>query len=1109
MLNSCPNESSQEWKDILKETNGNRERALELWSERGFADNEDLNGDPESEKEEVPDIDPEKDTTFGKLIGSIKVFVNKQLAILQQKVVKDQETKEKKLQDLIKNIEAAEGVDSIYIFIKEAHKNATLASKQLEDLIKNKDSYDRKDLMGKMLAISDFINGYSILDELNDADLKEYFMQRVSIKIPEGELTPQQLVSAAITIKNDIKARYINQGIPLMADFLLGYTTELGATILDQIDTYNRRIKNLAFENLTDKQKEERAKEYQDKIDKLQSFSLNKKALVEALRNATSDTGVLSFLMDPLISSEDSVLALFAKAVKSQLENARMKDDDNLRYVGKAFDNYKASNTANRDNPAKFNEGIYETVTVTYTDKNGEKKTAERIDFVQKYDQEKFKQARKAFRKSLGEAPELSEVPTKQEKIKLKEYMAKIAAWNRENTEPKPKEEIDKIIAAKEKQRNAKLITEEEYNKWKKSVMYTDKFGNITYKRELSQPAKKYISTKWSAMYDINDKPKNNKGEYHKALLKIYFEAQDKLPASKRRGFRVPSVPKSDLERAIANGLIDVTKQNISDAFNVKVYDPEYGLAGLGETEAKFLPVHYTQAMNSENVSLDLAKSVLLFAAMANRYEALNEIHSEISMFQTIIGDRKIAETNSKGEPILDAFANKQGYIEYIKQNGEAYSKKHVDAFIDMIVYGEMQKAEEVLGVSLSKITNIGTGISAITTIAIDVLKGVANNLQGNIQLIIEANSGEFFDKKNLALGKAEYMKELPGVLADFGKSYPESFLGQLINRYDPMQGTYKDHYGKDVTGSVASKLFRTKTLFFNQQFGEHEIQVSCMLALMDATTVTTKDGTQMTLLNAYKKFGVKGVAENTDYTEKKRQALQNRLHALSKRMHGVYNDFDKGTAQRYSLGRLATMYRKHLVPGYMRRFKSLSMDQELGSITEGFYRTFWNTFVRDLRDYKFNVVQNWSTYSAFEKAQIKRVIAEATIILTATALIAILMAAGDDDEDLKKNYAYNFTLYELIRMRSETASYISPKDAYRVVKSPSAMTGTLERAIKFTDQFFFTWDPKELEFQKKSGIWNEGDNKSWAYFLKLMGYSGYNIKPEEAVESFQGTLNK
>ena len=37
-----------------------------------------------------------------------------------------------------------------------------------------------------------------------------------------------------------------------------------------------------------------------------------------------------------------------------------------------------------------------------------------------------------------------------------------------------------------------------------------------------------------------------------------------------------------------------------------------------------------------------------------------------------------------------------------------------------------------------------------------------------------------------------------------------------------------------------------------------------------------------------------------------------------------------------------------------------------------------------------------------------------------------------------------------------------------------------------------------------KQGVWDKGDNKSWAYFLKLMGYSGYNLTPEEAVKSFK-----
>jgi len=185
-------------------------------------------------------------------------------------------------------------------------------------------------------------------------------------------------------------------------------------------------------------------------------------------------------------------------------------------------------------------------------------------------------------------------------------------------------------------------------------------------------------------------------------------------------------------------------------------------------------------------------------------------------------------------------------------------------------------------------------------------------------------------------------------------------------------------------------------------------------------------------------------------------------------------------------------------------------MDQELGTFTEGYYRTFWDLFAKDLLTFKWNMIEGWSTYTPFQKAQMKRVIAELSIIVTSTALISILKSLPDDDDDeLKDNYAYNFMLYEMVRMKSETASYIWLPDAYRVVRSPTAMTGTLDRVIKFTNQFFFTWDPDELSYKRDQGVWNKGDNKSWAYFLKMIGYSGYNIKPGEAVESFEGTLKK
>jgi hypothetical protein len=1121
MLGSCPNESTEEWKKIFEKAKGDRELALKMWVEEGYAENEDLNIE-EGLKEESDkigddvndDIDTDREASLSKLVEKIKIHINKELAILQKKKVVGQTKKQNQLKRLIENLEAVTGVESINIFVEDAYNKAKQAEARFEKILANRESKDRKTLMAELTAVSDFIKGYSILNEISKRDIREYFNGKVDPNKPKEKLTAQEMVTIAKNIKEKIESDYLEEGIPLMADFLLGYTSEdVDGKNAEEIKKLKERIDNILNDPKTSEEhKRERAAYWQEKIDKRQNFSLDKKQLIDALKMAHSDEGVLDYLISPLISSEDSVLALFAKSVKSQLESARLLDIKAKDDMAEQFETFAKTTSVSRDDKAKFNEGIYEQIDTTYKDeKTGETKVSSRMAFVQKYDISKFRKSQREIYEKLGEKPILSENPTQAEKNKLRDYNRKLGEWYSLNTDPKPKAEREEIIYAKMLERNKGIITSEEYEQWLTSVQTISPYGTI-YKGELSQPSSDYINPKWKAMYNEKDEPINAKGVYHQYLLKTYLKAQEFLPDSQKPGYILPSIPKEGLERVKAKGVGSVIKQKAKEAVSVQDYETEYRLSGLSQFGVQFLPIHYTQYMAADEVSLDLAKSVLMFNSMANRYHAMNEMNAEISLFKTIIGEREVADTNTKGKPILDAFAKKLGYEEFIRQNGESYSKKHLDAFIDMVVYGEMQKAEQLFeGVSLSKLTNTLTGFSAITTIAVDLLKGVANNLQGNIQLIIEANSSEFFSKKNLRVGKGQLAAGLPGVLGDFSKSTPKSLLGKLVDRYDPLQGNFKDMYGKNVTGTAAAKLFRTNTLFFNQHFGEYEIQVSSMLALMDATMVIDNEtGEEITLFQAHQKYGTgPEIHEKTNFTLKKAQAFQNRTHALSKRMHGVYNEFDKGTSQRYSLGRLAVMYRKHLVPGYKRRFKKLGMDQELGAFTEGYYRTFWNTFARDLRDYKFNIINNWSEYTPFEKAQIKRVIAELTVILSTAALIYILKAAADDDEELKNNFAYNFILYEAIRMNSETAAYISPKDAYRVVKSPSAMTSTLERGIKFVDQFMFTWDPDKLEYKRKQGIWNEGDNKSWAYFLKLMGYSGYNITPEAAVESFEGTLNK
>ena len=1122
----CAIKTTKEYLDLLDEANGIESRADELWIQRGYHLDPELN---EEKKEDKLEEDTDK---FNAFVDKIKVHLNKKIKVLEGGKVFQSKRKQAEYKETLKMVTQLEGVQSINAFIKDTYDKFVNAEKTLKDILDEKDTTDSKKLIEKLTAINNFVNGYSILNELHKEDIYKYFSNYTGE--PNDVSTPKGMLIESLAIKKRLNDTYLSEGIPLMANFLLNYKSKkLDQNILKEIKDLNKSIQRIKSGDLAPEIKNEKIAKKEAEIKTLAGLTLDQSSMIQLLKAATKDEGVLDYLMQPLISSEDAALGLFARAIKIEMEKARQEDIRVRNETIKSAEEYAKESKLNNDNPGKFYEGIYEILEIAQRDENLKAKRDDagniiynRIKaFVQKYDISAYEKSRTNLYETIGPKPTNTNL--------IAGYNKKVAKWYRENTQPKSSKEIKEIIEAKEEEVRQGNLTPEEYSTWlygtiavdgkqrKQGVILADEErnpilndnGEVIYLGELTKPADKYINSKWRALYDKNGDPKNAKGRHHKYLLDLYWKAQERLPEIKGPDYVkyiVPSIPKSTGERILDKGLIETGKIELKEATQLQAYDRDFGIATFGEEEAKFLPVYFRQRMNADEVTSDLAYSVLAFNAMSNRYKAMNDINGEINLFKTVIGERETIQTNSKGEPIFDAFAEKLGIKEYIRQNGESFSKMHVDAFIDMIIYGEMQKNEEIFGLSATKLTNSLTGYSAITTIAADLLKGVANNLQGNIQLIIEAAGSEHFSAKNLRKGKGFYAKSMTGFLSDFGKSAPESLAGQLVEHYDAIQGNFKDHYGKSISKSVAAKLARTNTLFFNQFFGEHEIQVSTMFALMDATTVVEKGtGATISLLDAYNKYGIEDIMKETDYTEEDRLEFQNKLHALNKRMHGVYNDFDKGTASRYSLGRLMTMYRKHLVPGYTKRFKKLSADQELGDVTEGYYRTFWNTFMKDLVAYKLNIMKAWSTYTPFQKAQIKKTLTELTMILALLVLIKALSALGDDDEELKNNYAYNFMLYEAIRLRSETAQYISPGDAYRIVKSPSAMTSTIERAVKFTDQFLFTWDPDKLDFQRKTGIWNQGDNKSWAYFLKLIGISGYNIEPSAAIESFKTGFTK
>jgi hypothetical protein len=1155
MLGSCPNKNSDEWKEVLAEAEGNEVRARELWDER-YGDREDLNQDTEGATEDdFEDLEDEEvveePKTFAEALKNIRIFLKQKQKDLAGRKLKNQKKKELELKALRKVVDDLNGVDAINAFIEDSYEKAKEIAEVMDNVLRNikEGNYDRKKALEKLVAVSDFANNYNILDEVNKVDVKKFFSNPIISK-PESEFTPQDKLTAAITIRNNIKAAFVDEAIPLMAEVLINYRSSAGnKSIRENIKALQERIQEIQDSDADDAVKEKRIAREQTTLDKWQGMLLDKEKMEQVLKMAVKDEGIFDYLINPLISSEDSALALFAKMIKSAFEEARMEDivqkedgvdqlEEFIRKTGKTLNNV-----------AELNEGLYEVVETVSLEPNGKLKRdkdtgdvifKKQMGFVQKYDISKYNRALSEWYKN-NPKPQLAEdadpVQEIAHKKALKDWYKKRNTWYALNTKPKSAEEIAAIKAEKQREVDKGIRTQTELDDWLKTVeSKDDKTGIKRFMRELAEPNDSYLNEKWAKLYDESGKPISAQGEYHKYLTDQYFKDQELLPDNQKLGYILPSIPMSTWERMQRNGVVNTAKTAVREASVIQSWDEEYGNATLSAESQHMLPVYYTQNIDIDDVSVDLLSSVLRFGSMARRYNAMNKMHSEITAFRTIINQRATPITNAKGQALINKTAKSLGYDEYIRMNGESYSKNHLDAFLEMVVYGESQKAEKLWSLEISKLANTAMGLSAITTISMDLLKGMANNIQGNIQVLIEAAGGEYFNGKNLRKANVKYWSTVGGCISDFGKLKPESWLGKIIERYDPIQGTFKDEYGRDVSASMANKLFRTNTLFFNQNFAEHEIQVKTMLALMEGTKVFDKEtGEEITLLAAHEKYGADlfeiekdengkkvkkykvqvekedadGNMVKSDFEERDRQDVMNRLHALNKRMHGVYNDFDKGTAQRYALGRLLMMYRKHMYPGLKRRYKGLSYDEELGGATEGIYNTFWRTLGRDLITYKANVGSRWSSYTPFEKAQIRKVAMEAGIVASLGVILTLLAAlgGGDDDEktEIEKSYAYNFALYQAMRMRSETLSYVSPTDFYRIFKSPSAVMGTIDRVTKLYSQIL-PWNITET-YERETGVWNKGDNKAWAAFLKVMGFSGYNFTPDQAVKSFQSTF--
>ena len=458
---------------------------------------------------------------------------------------------------------------------------------------------------------------------------------------------------------------------------------------------------------------------------------------------------------------------------------------------------------------------------------------------------------------------------------------------------------------------------------------------------------------------------------------------------------------------------------------------------------------------------------------MANDFNELSKIIDILELGRDMLRDN-LEVMKTRGEkPLVEKFKIMGRTIEnkVTKGGEERRIISRLDDFFKMQVYGRYMDDEGTFGntrVDKAKAANLVNSMTAINTLAVNILSGISNVMTGSIMMRIESFSGEFFNPSNVMRADREYGKALPEFMAEIGNRVKVSKLALWNELFDTMQEFDKNI--KDLNfdrKTWFSRMFSTNTLFFMSNAGEHWMQTRTSLALADTYKMKAPNGKIVSLWDAMevvpidgknKKLGAKlqvkqgyTKADGTAFTQDDIIAFSRKVTALNQRMHGIYNKADRNAFQRLAVGRMALMFRRWIKPNLNRRFKSASYNMDLQAWTEGYYRTtfrFFAQMVKDLRQARFDIATQWNNLNRTEKANIRRAFTELAHYLATVLVLGLI----DWDDSKDRPWIVKMTEYQLRRLKTEVGVLIPGKpmldEGLKILKSPTASIQTVQSLL-------------------------------------------------------------
>jgi hypothetical protein len=964
----------------------------------------------------------------------------KKLAIFGAKQFKELTEGEKKRIKKLKKLQSKSLTTlGLVEFINIAGKDAEDVSKRLDILVKSIEKRTPTEVARQLNKALSYIEAYEPIINKLLAEVEYYNQDFEKVELIREELKD---IMANIT---KMKNHYSEIGVPILAETLF---------------KYGKNNPNLTVEKIE-----------------------------EMLRLAPKDITVIRRWWDSLAESGDDILAITDKMVNTKLEVARQETLEKTKDLVNEFNSLGIKDLSN----------YYE------RDANGNLTG----NLVSEYNQGEYKRQldleSKRINKLLGLPDDRQErhLILEQDSKVNHEYKKLWGKWHSNNSQSNPK--YEQLIKDKEQYFKDKYVTEEfdEGLKIKQEKLAKEMFdewlgenrgwsnylNDYYYKFELSIPAEKYYNPVFNEL--VSSK--------HSKLFGMIWDLKEEmdksLPEEFVNPYLAPQIRKDWIER-LKKDPKKVIKE-VGDTFKKREDDTEFGmqyaLTDENDRPVDFLPVFFTRRLEDMNdLSTDIVDTMSSYIYMATKYKALSEVVDVLELEDRLLRDRKIS--TGKEDPVT-------GHMQ-VKEKAGGNSYERFKDWMSMVVYGKM-KADETwlsgLGIDTAKTVDAFGRYVSINNLALNIYAGLANPILGNALIREEGIAKEYVDNKDLLWADKTFSKNLPGMIGDIGKVNQENKMSLFLEKVDFLQDFDIDIKELNTSRNRITRLATMSSLYFTNKIGEIQMQGRMALALAHNYKLTLH-GKETNLYNALEKTkdskiiipeGLKK-EDGSDFTIEDLADFTLRLKGINQRLHGIYNRIDKSALHRWSLGRMALMFRGWLKPGFNRRFEDTKFNYNIGTEVEGFYRTGYNflkQLILDIKEGQFSVARNWKKLSSTERANMYRLIAEVSYMLSAVILINILQNLSDDDEE---NKALDHIAYQANRFYTEMSMWtpvLGTGEALKIMKSPAAGINQLQTLSNYTksiDPFGYMFRGEEFFPSYKSGR-HEGQKHFWVNTKRLI----------------------